>query len=130
MTHTRVDLGQRSESVRRANLSAIVRCLHDDGPQSRSDLVAHTGLTRSAIRDLVGELVASGLATEDRDVHLGRPGRPSPEVSLVPEAAIAVAFSLGVDTFSAAVVGLGGHVLGPEAHGSAASAQHRRPDRR
>jgi predicted NBD/HSP70 family sugar kinase len=120
--HTRVDLGQRSESVRRANLSAIVRCLHDDGPQSRSDLVAHTGLTRSAIRDLVGELVESGLATEDRDVHLGRPGRPSPEVSLVPEAAVAAAFFLGVDTFSAAVVGLGGHVLGlqrmdrPRAH--------------
>lgn len=109
--HTRVDLGQRSEGVRRANLSAIIRCLHEHGRQSRSDLVAHTGLTRSAIRDLVGELVGSGLATEDRDVHLGRPGRPSPEVSLVPEAAVAIALFLGVDTISAAVVGLGGSVL-------------------
>ena len=124
MTHTRVDLGQRSESVRRANLSAIVRCLHEDGPQSRSDLVVHTGLTRSAIRDLVGELVTSGLAVENREVHLGRPGRPSPEVSLVPEAAVATAFFLGVDTFSAAVVGLGGRVISqrrmerPRAHHS------------
>ncbi len=107
----RVDLGQRSETIRRANLSAIVRALHEDGPQSRSDLVARTGLTRSAIRALVGELTASGLATEDRAVHHGRPGRPSPEVSLVPEAAIAVAFSIGVDSLSAAVVGLGGDVL-------------------
>lgn len=120
--HVRVDLGQRSEGVRRANLSAIVRCLHEQGHQSRSDLVAHTGLTRSAIRDLVGELVGSGLATEDRDVHLGRPGRPSPEVSLVPEAATAIALFLGVDTVSAAEVGLGGQVLGlrrmerPRAH--------------
>jgi predicted NBD/HSP70 family sugar kinase len=109
---TRVDLGQRSETVRRANLSAIVRTLHEDGPQSRSDLVARTGLTRSAIRALVGELTAAGLATEDRAVHLGRPGRPSPEVSLVPDAAVAVAFSIGVDSLSAAVVGLGGVILG------------------
>ncbi len=108
---TRVDLGQRSETVRRANLSAIVRALHEDGPQSRSDLVARTGLTRSAIRALVGELTASGLATEDRAVHLGRPGRPSPEVSLVPEAAVAIAFFIGVDSLAAAVVGLGGGVL-------------------
>jgi predicted NBD/HSP70 family sugar kinase len=107
----RVDLGQRSETVRRANLSAIVRALHEDGPQSRSDLVARTGLTRSAIRALVGELTASGLATEDRAVHLGRPGRPSPEVSLVPEAATAVAFFIGVDSLAAAVVGLGGSIL-------------------
>lgn len=112
MRSTRVDLGQRSETVRRANLSAIIRTLHEDGPQSRSDLVARTGLTRSAIRALVGELTAAGLATEDRDVHLGRPGRPSPEVSLVADAAVAVAFSIGVDSLAAAVVGLGGIVLG------------------
>ena len=112
MKPTRVDLGQRSETVRRANLSAIVRTLHEDGPQSRSDLVARTGLTRSAIRALVGELTAAGLAVEDRAVHLGRPGRPSPEVSLVPEAAVAVAFAIGVDWLSAAVVGVGGDVLG------------------
>jgi predicted NBD/HSP70 family sugar kinase len=108
----RVDLGQRSETVRRANLSAIVRTLHEDGPQSRSDLVARTGLTRSAIRALVGELTSAGLAIEDRAVHLGRPGRPSPEVSLVADAAVAVAFSIGVDSLSVATVGLGGIVLG------------------
>jgi len=108
----RVDLGQRSETVRRANLSAIVRTLHENGPQSRSDLVARTGLTRSAIRALVAELTCAGLATEDRAANRGRPGRPSPEVSLIPSAAVAVAFSIGVDSLSAAVVGLGGAVLG------------------
>ena len=39
----RVDIGQRSETVRRANLSAIVRGLHERGPLSRSELVAPTG---------------------------------------------------------------------------------------
>ena len=112
MRATRVDLGQRSETVRRANLSVIVRTLHEDGPQSRSDLVARTGLTRSAIRALVGELTAAGLATEHRALRRGRPGRPSPVVSLLPEAAVAIAFSIGVDSLSAAVVGLGGMVIG------------------
>ena len=40
--------------MRRANLSAIVRELHERGPLSRSELVARTGLTRSAIRGLTG----------------------------------------------------------------------------
>ncbi|HEY4753640.1 MAG TPA: ROK family protein, partial [Candidatus Limnocylindrales bacterium] len=112
MRPTRIDLGQRSETVRRSNLSAIIRGLHEDGPQSRTELVERTGLTRSSIRALVGELTGAGLATEDRAAHLGRPGRPSPEVSLVPTAAIGVAFSIGVDSLSAAIVGLGGIVLG------------------
>ena len=43
-------VGQRSETVRRSNLSAIVRAVHLRGQLSRSELVAHTGLTRSAIR--------------------------------------------------------------------------------
>ena len=55
MLGIREGIGQRSETVRRSNLSAIVRALHDDGPLSRSELVALTGLTRSAIRGLVGE---------------------------------------------------------------------------
>ena len=54
----RDELGHRSETVRRANLSSIVRELHGSGPLSRSDLVTRTGLTRSAIRGLIGELVA------------------------------------------------------------------------
>jgi hypothetical protein len=60
LTVARDELGQRSETVRRSNLSAIVRELHADGPLSRSELVARTGLTRSAIRGLIGELGGGG----------------------------------------------------------------------
>jgi DNA-binding MarR family transcriptional regulator len=55
--------GQRSETVRRANLSAILRELHNRGPVSRSDLGARTGLTRSAVRGLIGELALAGLVS-------------------------------------------------------------------
>ncbi|MBI3746759.1 MAG: ROK family protein [Chloroflexi bacterium] len=107
----REELGQRSETVRRANLSAIVRALHLRGPLSRSELVATTGLTRSAIRSLVGDLVAGDFVTEEAAVRLGTPGRPSPLVRLVDESAVVLALEIAVDSAAVAVVGLGGRVL-------------------
>jgi predicted NBD/HSP70 family sugar kinase len=107
----RDELGHRSETVRRANLSAIVRELHEAGPSSRSDLVARTGLTRSAIRGLIGELVAGGLAAEGPAALDGTPGRPSPVVRTDPHGAVALALEIAVDSLAAATVGLGGRVL-------------------
>jgi predicted NBD/HSP70 family sugar kinase len=107
----RVDLGQRSETVHRANLSAIVRGIHEGGPMSRSDLVASTGLTRSAIRGLVHELTDAGFAMESTAVRLGTPGRPSPVVRLDPRSAVVVGLEILVDSIAASVVGLGGVVL-------------------
>lgn len=103
--------GQRSETVRRANLSSILRQLHGRGPQSRSELVARTGLTRSAIRALLGEFVAAELLVEERAALGGLPGRPSPIVRPVAEATMVLALEITVDSSAAAVVGLGGEVL-------------------
>jgi predicted NBD/HSP70 family sugar kinase len=103
--------GQRSETVRRSNLSAIVRELHARGPLSRSELVARTGLTRSAIRGLIGELVVAGLVSEERAAPLGTPGRPSPVVRLNPDGAVVLALEIAVDSLAVAVVGLGGDVF-------------------
>jgi predicted NBD/HSP70 family sugar kinase len=114
----RDDIGLRSETVRRANLSAIVRELHVHGPQSRSELVARTGLTRSAIRGLIGELVAADLADEERAIPLGVPGRPSPVVHPSADGRVVLALEIAVDSLAAATVGLGGTVL-----------EHRRIDR-
>jgi predicted NBD/HSP70 family sugar kinase len=107
----RDELGHRSETVRRANLSAIVRELHGGGPLSRSDLVMRTGLTRSAIRGLIGELVAGRLATESPAALDGTPGRPSPLVHPDPRGAVVLALEIAVDSLAAATVGLGGHVF-------------------
>lgn len=104
-------IGQRSETVRRANLSAIVRELHLSGARSRSELVARTGLTRSAIRGLIGEFVAADLVSEERATPLGGPGRPSQLVRPNPEGAVVLAFDIAVDSLAVALVGLGGEVL-------------------
>ncbi|HET9344817.1 MAG TPA: ROK family transcriptional regulator [Candidatus Limnocylindrales bacterium] len=105
------EVGQRSETVRRANLSAIVRELHAHGPLTRSELVSRTGLTRSAIRGLIGELTGAGFVSEERSTGQGTPGRPSPVVRLNPRRAVALALEIDVDTLAAAAVGLGGEVL-------------------
>ena len=107
----RDELGHRSETVRRANLSAIVRELHGSGPLSRSDLVARTGLTRSAIRGLIGELVTGGMAIEGPATLDGTPGRPSPLVRPDPDGAVVLALEIAVDSLAAATVGLGGRVF-------------------
>jgi predicted NBD/HSP70 family sugar kinase len=103
-------VGQRSETVRRSNLSAIVRAVHLRGPLSRSELVAHTGLTRSAIRGLIGELVSGGLLMEKRSAPDGAPGRPSPLVQPDPDGASVIALEINVDSLAAARVSLGGTV--------------------
>jgi len=111
VTSIRDEPGLRSETVRRANLSSIVSVLHAGGPMSRSGLVARTGLTRSAIRGLIGELVDGGLVAEGRATSLGTPGRPSPVVYPQPDGAVVLALDIEVDSLAAALIGLGGEVL-------------------
>ena len=104
-------IGQRSGTVRRANLAAIVRELHLRGPQSRSELVARTGLTRTAIRALIGELVAGGILVEERGAPDGAPGRPSPRVRPRSRDVFVLALEIRVDSLAAALVGLGGEII-------------------
>jgi predicted NBD/HSP70 family sugar kinase len=111
VTSVRDEPGLRSETIRRANLSSIVRELHANGPMSRSGLVRRTGLTRSAIRGLIGELVAGGLLVEGPAALLGTPGRPSPLVRVRPAGAVVLALDIEVDSLAAAYIGLGGAVL-------------------
>lgn len=106
----RMPPGQRSETVHRANLSAIVRELHGHQSMSRTELVVRTGLTRSAVRVLLGELVAGGLALEETGRPEGGPGRPSRVVRANAAGAHVMALEVSVDSLAAALVGLGGKV--------------------
>ena len=101
----------RSEAVRTSNLSALLEILHLQGATSRSDLVSSTGLTRSAVGGLVGDLIEMGLVREERAAPAGRPGRPSPVVTPQGEQNAVVALEILVDSVAAAVIGLGGDVL-------------------
>ena len=56
--------GATQDEVRRANLSTVLRLLHQDGPQTRSHITAVTGLNRSTVGDLVSALAVLGLVRE------------------------------------------------------------------
>jgi predicted NBD/HSP70 family sugar kinase len=96
--------------LRRANLALVLDELRRRGPSSRSQLVAATGLTRSAIAGLVGELEALGLAVERPSSPDGRPGRPSPVVR-VSDRCVVLAIEIFVDEIGAAIVALDGSVV-------------------
>jgi predicted NBD/HSP70 family sugar kinase len=78
---------------------------------SRSDLVTRTGLTRSAIRGLIGELAAGDLVIEGPAALDGTPGRPSPVVRPFAEGAAVLALEIAVDSLAGSAVGLGGTTL-------------------
>ncbi len=105
--------GLRSATVRTRNLSQILTHLHLEGATTRSALGEVTGLTRSAVGALVGELEAVGLVRELPSEPNGSRGRPSPVVDFHDGASgpAVLAFEILVDSMAVAVVGLGCQVL-------------------
>jgi predicted NBD/HSP70 family sugar kinase len=106
-----MSMAVRTPQVRRSNLALVLDRLRRHGPSSRSQLVQSTGLTRSAIAGLVGELESLGLVIEERSEPDGRPGRPSPVVRVDPGSVGVLAVEIFVDEIGAAVVGLDGSVI-------------------
>jgi predicted NBD/HSP70 family sugar kinase len=94
-----------AEGVRQRNLARVLRLVHLDGPLPRATLTETTGLNRSTIADLVGELVAQGLVKERAPDPSRRVGRPSPIVSAAADV-VAIAVNPEVDAVTMAAVGL------------------------
>jgi len=107
--------GATQDEVRRHNLAALARFLHDHGSTSRSELVSHTGLNRSTVGGLIADLVGAGLVRETEPVGRGV-GRPSYGVEPIHERAYVLAIDLRVDRAIVALVGFGGEVLGRREH--------------
>jgi predicted NBD/HSP70 family sugar kinase len=106
--------GFAQAEIRRRNLSLMLREIHLNGPISRSGLATELHLNRSTVASLIGELVARGLVWErSRTKGLPQaPGRPSPVVELRRDGPGALAVDLATDWIGAAVIGLGGAVIG------------------
>ncbi|MGW7683071.1 ROK family protein [Kribbella sp. NPDC054772] len=65
-------------SLRRNNLSVVLRHVRDLGPRSRARIADDTGLNKATVSSLVAELVERGLLREgsaDSSRALGRPGQ-------------------------------------------------------
>jgi predicted NBD/HSP70 family sugar kinase len=103
-------LGNSNDSVRRHNLSVLLRLVHRSDGVSRSQLTRLTGLNRSTIAALVGELVERELVVEHDPDSRNQVGRPSPIVRPGPRA-LGIAINPEIDAITVGVVGLGGTVL-------------------
>jgi predicted NBD/HSP70 family sugar kinase len=102
--------GGATDALRRSNLATVLGLVHREGALSRSELTHRTGLNRSTVGDLVGELSALGLVEVDETPAAGGRGRPSPVVR-VSDTIAAIAVNPEVDAVIVGLVGLGGRVL-------------------
>lgn len=106
------NLGNNRDSTRQHNLSTVLRLVHCMSGVSRAQLTRATGLNRSTIAALVGELVQLGLVVESDLDQAQQHGRPSIMIEPSP-GALALAVNPDIDVVSVALVSLGGHIVNP-----------------
>lgn len=104
-----LSVGNNLDDLRRFNISTVLRIIHHERAISRSNLSRRTGLNRSTISALIGELTAQGLVIEIPDNEGRRVGRPS-KVVVANQNAIAIAVNPESDAVNIGVIGLGGYV--------------------
>jgi predicted NBD/HSP70 family sugar kinase len=80
--------------LRRGNRSALLRRIYFDGPLSRQDLSARTGLSAASVSNVVAELLEAGLVTEAGSVDSDG-GRPRILLKTAPEFGYLVGVDVG-----------------------------------
>src|SRR5437764_11625239 len=83
--------------LRTANRKHVIETLRTNGSMTRSALARATGLSRTTISTLLGELFEQGIVTEASDGGGPRrgAGRPATVVRLDPSAGAAVSIDVG-----------------------------------
>jgi predicted NBD/HSP70 family sugar kinase len=105
------------ERLRAGNQRAIVGLLAGEGPMSRADLVRASGLSRTTVSSLVGELVRNGQVVETGDrarPHKGGSGRPPVVVRLSAPTGGVAGVDIGHGHVRVAVADRSGTVLAEE----------------
>lgn len=98
-------------SLRRNNLSVVLRHVRDLGPRSRARIAADTGLNKATVSSLVAELLERGLLREgpaDSSRALGRPGQL---VELDGTGVCGVGAEINVDYLAVAALDLAGDTV-------------------
>jgi predicted NBD/HSP70 family sugar kinase len=102
--------GNNLDDVRRNNLAAVLGLVHSRGALSRAQLTRETGLNRSTIGALVGELLSLQLVYEVDPDTTNQVGRPSP-VIMPGRRTVALAVNPELDSVTIGLVALGGQVI-------------------
>lgn len=96
-------------SVRRHNLGVVLRHVAEHGARSRAAIALETGLNKTTVSSLVGELLEFGLVRETEAELRGTVGRPALPVELGGRRVVGLGLELGVDFLAVRAADLAGH---------------------
>ncbi|MER7044872.1 ROK family protein [Streptomyces jumonjinensis] len=96
------------DTVRRHNLSLVLRAVRDSGEITRAGVSARVGLTRAAISSLVEQLLESGFLSESGKTFSGQAGRPGTVLKVARTGVAGLGIEINVDYVSVCVVDLAG----------------------
>jgi N-acetylglucosamine repressor len=95
--------------TRQHNHRLVLRTVYDFGPISRAEVARSTGLTRTTVSDVVGDLLGDGIVEEvGRGPSSG--GKAPILLSIVGDARHVIGLDLGEGTFAGALVNLRGEI--------------------
>jgi len=96
----------RHNSMRARNLGVVLGEVRRSGPISRAALAEITGLTKTTVSKMVGDLIEAGMVAESGALRDGERGRPGTAVALSGRRVAALGLEINVDYLSACVVDL------------------------
>jgi predicted NBD/HSP70 family sugar kinase len=103
-------------SVRRFNMSAILRLLRERGTLARADLAKELGMTRNTASNIVSDLLDAGLVVETEYRRSGA-GRPGLLLELSPHGGFAIGAEIDISRIIVVAVDLRGKILWRETAG-------------
>ena len=94
--------------MRRHNLGVVLRHVAERGPRSRAAIAQETGLNKTTVSSLVGELIGFGLVRETEVELRGTVGRPALPVESSGRRVVGLGLEVGVDFLAARAADLTG----------------------
>ncbi|MEU4984830.1 ROK family protein [Streptomyces sp. NPDC021969] len=95
-------------TVRRHNLSLVLRAVHDAGEATRAGVATHVGLTRAAVSSLVEQLLEHGVVSEWGKTSSGQAGRPGTVLKVSRSGPAGLGVEINIDYIAVCVVDLAG----------------------
>jgi len=100
-------------TVRRLNMSAILKLLRERGTLARADLAKELGMTRNTASNIVTELLQSGMVVETEFRREGA-GRPGLLLELAPNGGFAIGAEIDINRIIVIIVDFKGNILWEE----------------
>lgn len=100
----------RPEQQHAHNLALVSRLVASDGPVSRAMLAQRSGLTKTTVTQLTGELIDAGLVRELGLTRTTGPGRPASQLVMNATGPVGVGLQIEADHVAGCVFDLAGRV--------------------